>query len=99
MAITKSSIVGPLARNAACFAAVDPPLATAARYSAASAGVSGTPAARTTELLGIQTPEPDRASDPPNTLAFSSTTTDSPSLTAVSAAVIPAAPAPTTTTS
>lgn len=66
---------------------------------AALAGVSGTPAARITGLLGIQIPAPERAADPPNVGAFSTTTQLRPCLAAVSAAVIPAAPAPITTTS
>ena len=97
--ITKSIIDGPLLRNAACRSAGTTEPTTAARYSAASAGVSGTPAARITELFGIQIPDPDRAAEPPNTAAFSITSTDRPRLAAVSAAVIPDAPAPTTTTS
>src|SRR4051812_2381922 len=52
-----------------------------------------------TSLLGIQIPAPERAAEPPNVGAFSTTTTLSPRLAAVSAAVIPAAPEPTTTTS
>src|SRR5690349_24017102 len=90
---------GPLARKAAWRAAgtVDP--TTLAKYVAALAGVSGTPAARITSLQGIQIPAPDRAAEPPKVGAFSTTTTLSPRLAAVNAAVIPAAPEPTTTTS
>src|SRR5580692_12317150 len=58
-----------------------------------------TPAARSTVLPGAQIPPPDRAVDPPNDPAFSTTTTLSPRSAAVSAAVIPAAPLPATTTS
>jgi hypothetical protein len=58
-----------------------------------------TPAARSTALPGAQIPPPDRAVDPPNDPAFSTTTTLSPRSAAVSAAVIPAAPLPATTTS
>ncbi len=92
-------MAGPLARKAACRSAGTTVPTTAARYSAALAGVSGTPAARITALFGIQIPAPDRATEPPNVAAFSITTTDSPRLAAVSAAAIPEAPAPTTTTS
>jgi hypothetical protein len=98
-AMTNEIIAGPLARNACCRSVGTSPSTTAARYCAAFAGVSGTPAARMTELLGIQIPAPDRAADPPNVGAFSTTTTRRPRLAARSAAVIPAAPAPTTTTS
>ncbi len=66
---------------------------------AAFAGVSGTPAARITSLHGAQIPAPDRAAEPPNVGAFSTTTHRKPRLAAASAAVIPAAPEPTTTTS
>src|SRR5690348_2567926 len=52
-----------------------------------------------TSLLGIQIPAPERAADPPNVAAFSTTSTLRPRLAAVRAAVMPAAPAPTTTTS
>jgi len=41
---------------------------------AALAGVSGTPAARSTGLFGIQIPAPERAADPPKVAAFSTTT-------------------------
>lgn len=99
LAITKSSIRGPLVRNAACRSAGTSGPTTAARYVAAFCGVSGTPAPRITELLGSQIPAPDRAADPPKVGAFSTTRTLSPRLAAVSAAVIPAAPEPTTTTS
>ncbi|MEY9854513.1 hypothetical protein ABH935_000110 [Catenulispora sp. GAS73] len=97
--MTNDSIAGPLFRNAACRAGVEPSPTTAARYSAARAGVSGTPAARITELLGIQIPAPERAAEPPKVGAFSTTTADRPRAATVSAAVIPAAPQPTTTTS
>ena len=59
----------------------------------------GTPAARSTALPGAQIPPPERAVEPPNDPVFSSTTTLSPRCAAVSAAVIPAAPLPATTTS
>src|SRR3954447_9877792 len=52
-----------------------------------------------TALLGIQIPAPERAADPPKVGAFSSTTVLRPCLAAASAAVIPAAPEPMTTTS
>src|SRR6266540_3779944 len=52
-----------------------------------------------TSLLGIQIPAPERAAEPPNVGAFSTTTTRRPRLAARSAAVMPAAPAPTMTTS
>jgi hypothetical protein len=52
-----------------------------------------------TSLLGIQMPAPERAAEPPNVGAFSTTTTLRPRLAARRAAVIPAAPDPMTTTS
>jgi hypothetical protein len=52
-----------------------------------------------TELFGIQMPAPERAAEPPKVAAFSTTTHVRPCLAAVSAAVIPAAPEPMTTTS
>jgi hypothetical protein len=50
-------------------------------------------------LFGIQTPPPERAVEPPKRGAFSIRTVRSPWCAAVSAAVIPAAPLPTTITS
>ncbi|GLW03265.1 hypothetical protein Slala05_68950 [Streptomyces lavendulae subsp. lavendulae] len=50
-------------------------------------------------MLGSQIPAPERAADPPKVGAFSTTRTLSPRPAAVSAAVIPEAPDPTTTTS
>ncbi len=97
--MTKESIAGPWARKARCRSTGTSGPTTAARYSAAFAGVSGTPAARTTELFGIQIPAPDRAADPPKVGAFSTTTQLRPCLAAVRAAVMPAAPEPMTTTS
>jgi hypothetical protein len=70
-----------------------------ARYAAALAGVSWTPARSSTSLPGIQTPPPERAVEPPKRGAFSTTSAESPRSAAVSAAVSPAAPVPTTTTS
>jgi hypothetical protein len=69
------------------------------RGTAACCGVSGTPALRTTWLHGIQMPAPDRAAEPPNVGALSTITHCRSHLAAVSAAVIPAAPGLTTTTS
>lgn len=92
-------MAGPLARKACCRTRGTSAPTTAARYAAAFAGVSGTPAARITSLHGIQIPAPDRAAEPPKVGAFSTTTQLSPRAAAVSAAVIPAAPEPTTTTS
>src|SRR6266851_3245300 len=97
--MTKSIMDGPLLRKAAWRLAGTTLPTTAARYSVALAAVSGTPAARMTLLLGIQMPDPDLAREPPKTAAFSTTTTDRPRLAAVRAAVMPAAPAPITTTS
>src|SRR5512139_1207509 len=99
LAMTKETMAGPLARNAACRSAGTSGPTTAARYSAARAGVSGTPAARITGLLGIQTPAPERAAEPPKVGAFSMTRVVRPRLAAVRAAVMPAAPEPTTRTS
>src|SRR5690242_19493619 len=96
---TNEIIAGPLPRNAACRPAGTPEPTTAARYDAALDGESGTPAARSTSLLGIQMPAPDLAAEPPKTGAFSTTRVLRPRLAAASAAVMPAAPAPTTTTS
>jgi hypothetical protein len=92
-------MAGPLARYAASRAAGTSSPTTADRYVEASAGVSWTPAARITSLLGTQMPAPERAAEPPKTAAFSMTTVRSPRLAAVNAPAIPAAPAPTTTTS
>src|SRR4051812_31799252 len=97
--MTNEIILGPLVRNAACLSAGTPGPTTLARYWAALAGVSGTPALRITSLFGIQMPAPERAAEPPNLAAFSTTRTVIPRLAAVSAATIPAAPDPTTTTS
>src|SRR2546423_12056907 len=99
LASTNEIIRGPLARNALGRAAGTSGPTTAARYWAASAGVSGTPAARITGLFGIQTPAPLRAAEPPKVGAFSTTIVRRPRLAAVRAAVMPEAPAPTTTTS
>src|SRR5690242_12126414 len=52
-----------------------------------------------TSLFGIQMPAPERAAEPPKVGAFSTTTTLRPRLARRSAAVIPAAPQPITTTS
>jgi len=57
------------------------------------------PAARRTVLPGAQIPPPERAVDPPKYPVFSMTSTLRPRCAAVSAAVIPAAPLPATTTS
>ena len=54
---------------------------------------------RSTALPGAQIPPPERAVDPPKDPAFSMTRALSPKCAAVSAAVIPAAPLPATTTS
>src|SRR5487761_790726 len=62
-------------------------------------GVSRTPELRSTALPGAQIPPPERAVEPPYSSAFSSTMAVRPSCAAVSAAVIPAAPLPTTTMS
>ena len=97
--MTDAIIAGPLRRKASWRAAGTSGPTTAARYCAAFAGVSGTPAASSTGLFGIQMPAPERAAEPPKVGAFSTTTTLSPRFAAVSAAVIPAAPEPTTTTS
>src|SRR5699024_12643150 len=51
------------------------------------------------KLLGIQIVPPDLAVDPPNTSVFSRTIVDKPFNSAVSPAVKPPAPEPTTTTS
>ena len=70
------------------------------RYLRAASGVSSvTPDACSASLLGIHTPPPERAVEPPKRAAFSTTTALNPLRAAVSAAVIPAAPLPTTTTS
>jgi hypothetical protein len=97
--ITNESMAGPAVRNACCRSTGTVFPTTRARYAAALAGVSGTPAARMTSLFGIQIPAPERAADPPNVGAFSTTSVRRPRLAALSAAVMPAAPAPTTTTS
>ena len=54
---------------------------------------------RSTSLPGIQIPPPERAVEPPNVFSFSTTTALCPWATTVKAAVMPAAPLPTTTTS
>ncbi len=71
----------------------------ACRYVRAASAVSSTPSLRSTRLFGIQTPPPERAVEPPKCAAFSMTTARRPCRAAVRAAVMPAAPLPTTTTS
>src|SRR5262245_36466535 len=97
--MTNEIMDGPLVRNACCLAVGTSEPTTAAQYSAALVGVSGTPAARMTSLLGIQMPAPERAAEPPNVGAFSTTRTLSPRLARRRAEVMPAAPQPMTTAS
>ncbi|SKX84024.1 Uncharacterised protein [Mycobacteroides abscessus subsp. abscessus] len=61
--------------------------------------MSSTPSRLSTELLGIQTPPPERDVEPPQYGDFSMITVVRPCAAAVIAALSPAAPAPTTTTS
>ena len=57
------------------------------------------PSARASGLRGIHSQPPDQALVPPSTDAFSATMTLAPCMAAVTAAVSPAAPEPTTSTS
>jgi hypothetical protein len=65
----------------------------------AFSGVSVTPWRAAIGLAGIQTIAPDIAVVPPKPSPFSNSATEAPSTAAVSAAVHPAAPDPSTTTS
>ena len=69
------------------------------RYSSPRSAESSTPACSASWLPGIQMPAPDQAVVPPTWSAFSKTATGAPSTAAASAAVSPAAPEPSTTTS
>src|SRR5262245_14898645 len=90
-------MAGPCRRNASWFSAGESRPATWARDVSAASGESRTPAAGRPDVAWIH--RPARTVEPPNVAAFSTTRTRRPRWAAVSAAVIPAAPLPTTTTS
>jgi len=72
---------------------------TCRRYVQASATESAAPSLAASALAGIHTNPPDVAEVPPQWAAFSQTTTLCPAAAATSAAVMPPAPEPMTSTS
>ena len=94
-----STISGPFSRYASISAGSALGPITSRTYRRATARLSFTPAARAWGLSGTQMPPPETDVVPPKCDPFSSTSTFAPDAAARTAAVIPAAPDPTTTTS